>query len=78
MKKQKPFFYKLNAADFFAIIREFSDKELAKWIRTFSADLVAGNSKDEFTSRMIEETVKYRESLSQSGKIGMEKRWKNG
>lgn len=75
MKQAKPFFYRLNAADIFAETREMNDKEAGKWLKIFISDLIAGNSKNEFTIAMIAETQKYRESKSLSGKKGMEKRW---
>ena len=78
MPKPKPIFYKLHAADFFAIVRELSDKELAKWTRTFSADLVAGNSKVGFTARMIEEVDVYRKKKSDAGIEGMKSRYGKG
>jgi len=71
----KPFFYRLNAADFFSEVRELSDKECAKWLRTFASDLVAGNSKSEFTISLIEEAKKYKENKSLAGKKGMENRY---
>lgn len=72
----RSFFYRINAAEFFAITREFSDKELAKWIRIFAADLVAGNSKDEFTIAIIDEAKKFKEKKSLNGKKGMASRYK--
>jgi len=75
LPKPKPVFYRLHAADFFAIVREISDKELAKWIRTFSSDLVAGNSKDGFTSRMIEEVELFKKKKSAAGIEGMKSRY---
>lgn len=75
LSKPKPIFYKLHAADFYAIVRELSDKELAKWIRTFSSDLVAGNSKVGFTARMIEEVEIFKKKKSNAGIKGMESRY---
>jgi hypothetical protein len=75
MAPPKPFFYRINAADLFSVVRELSDKECAKWLRDFSADLVAGNSKNEFTVSIIEEAQKFKEKKSLAGKKGMETRW---
>ena len=73
----KPFFYRLNASDLFSIVRELSDKECSKWLRTFASDLVAGNTQNEFTQSLIDEAVKYKESKSLAGKKGMERRYQN-
>ena len=75
-KKSKPFFYRLNAADLFAVVRNLSDDECAVWLRGFASDLVAGESNDEFTNEMIQETEKYRERQSIAGKKGMASRYK--
>lgn len=71
----KPFFYKLNASDFFSVVRELSDKECAKWLRTFASDLVAGNTKNQYTQSLIDEALKFKENKSLAGKKGMEKRY---
>lgn len=71
----KPFFYRINAADFFAITRELSNKDLAKWTRSFAADLVAGNSNVEFTSKMIEEAKLFAKKKSLAGQEGMKNRY---
>ena len=71
----KPFFYRVNAADFFSIIRGLSNKELVIWTRNFASDLVAGNSTDPFTSAIIEEAHKYKEKKAEAGKKGMQSRY---
>jgi len=73
----KPFFYRLNASDLFAVVRELSDKECSKWLRIFASDLVAGNTQNEFTQSLIDEAKKYKENKSLAGKKGMEKRYQN-
>ena len=71
----KPFFYRINAAEFFSLIRGLSNKELAKWTRDFASDLVAGNSTDPFTTSIIEEAAKFKEKKAEAGRKGMENRY---
>ena len=77
MAGEKPFFYRLNAADFFAIVREIPNKDCAKWLRIFACDLVAGNTQNEYTQTLINEAKKFKESKSLAGKKGMESRYQN-
>jgi hypothetical protein len=71
----KPFFYRLNAADFYAHIRSMTKKERAEWVLSFSLDLVAGNSTDEFTLKMIEESKIFIKKKSDAGVKGMQSRY---
>lgn len=71
----KPFFYRLNAADFYAKIRTMSKKERAEWVLSFALDLVACNSEDEFTLKMIEESKIFIQKKSEAGKKGMQSRY---
>lgn len=73
----KPFFYRLNASEFFAVVRELSDKRCAQWLKSFASDLVAGNTQDEFTQSLIDEAKRYKENKSLAGKKGMEKRYQS-
>lgn len=73
--KGKPFFYRLDAAEFFAVVREIPNKDCAKWLKTFASDLVSGNSENEYTLSLINEVKKYREIKSLAGKKGMESRY---
>lgn len=74
-ESRKPFFYRLNAAEFYAKIRSMSKKERAQWLLTFALDLVACESNDEFTIKMIEESRMFIKKKSDAGKKGMEKRY---
>lgn len=71
----KPFFYRLNAADFYSKIRSMTKKERAEWVISFALDLVACNSQDEFTLKMIEESKIFIKKKSEAGKKGMDSRY---
>lgn len=71
----KPFFYRLNAADFYAKIRSMTKKERAEWTLSFALDLVACDSNDEFTIKMIEESRIFIKKKSEAGKKGMARRY---
>lgn len=75
MRKGKPFFYRIEASDFFAETLKFkSDKDLGKFIRQFSIDLVTGLASTPYSSRVITEAVDYIDKKRQAGKKGGEQK----
>ena len=73
MRKGKPFFYRIEASDFFAETLNFkSDKDLGKFIRQFAVDLVTCSPSSPYSSQVISEATDYinkkREAGSKGGK----------
>jgi hypothetical protein len=76
MKSGKPFFYRLEASEFFAeTLKIKSDKELGKFIRQFSVDLVTGNASSPYAEKVINEAIEYIEKKRNAGKIRAEQRY---
>jgi len=75
MKEGKPFFYRVDAADFFTITNSFkSDKELGKFIRQFSFDLITKDGNSDYARRIISEATEYINKKKEAGKKGGEQR----
>lgn len=71
----RPFFYKIEASEFFAETLKFkSDKELGKFIRQFAIDLVTCSSSSPYSDRIILEAVDYIEKRDAQGAKGASKR----
>lgn len=78
MKEGKPFFYRIDASEFFAVIREYqSDKELGRFIRQFVSDLVARKGNSEYANKVIWEALEYINKKRVSGSKGGKQRVSN-
>lgn len=71
----KPFFYRIEAADFFTVVSSFkSDKDLGKFIRQFSIDLITKTGSSDYANRVISEAIEYIEKKKIAGKKGGEQK----
>jgi hypothetical protein len=71
MKKGKPFFFRIEASDFFAeTLKIKSDKELGKFIRQFAIDLVTGDSSTPYANKVILEAMDYIDKKRVAGSKG--------
>lgn len=75
MSDKKPFFYRLNAADFLAEIVTLPENQRADWVLRFALDLVSATHSTEFSQRLIEEARNYKEKKANAGKRGMQSRY---
>lgn len=78
MKDSKPFFYRIEAAEFFAIVRGHkTDKELGAFIRQLSSDLVARDGNSDYAKKVISEAIEYINKKKVSGSKGGKQRVSN-
>lgn len=71
----KPFFYRIEAADFFTLANNFkSDKDLGKFIRQFSIDLITKTGTSDYAKQIIAEATEYIDKKKAAGKKGGEQK----
>lgn len=73
----KPFFYKLNAADFLEKILSIPEAERGIFVLQFALDLVCAKSEEKFTKKIITEANIYQKKKVAAGKSGGLARSKN-
>ncbi len=67
----KPFFYRMDAAEFLSIAIGFSsDKERGKFMNQLALDLVTGNGTTPYAQKMISEATDYIDKKRQAGSKG--------
>lgn len=76
-KKSKPFFYRLNAAEFLAEIFQIPDGHHKDWLSKLALDLVSGEGNTPYSQKLIREVESFREKMSKAGKEGMKSRYGN-
>ena len=76
-KEEKPFFYKLNAAEFLAEVFQIPDGCHKEWVSRLALDLVSGNGTTLYSQKLIREVAEFREKMSKAGKKGMCARYDN-
>jgi len=70
VNKAKPFFYKINAAEFMAEVFKIPRGKHKEWLSQFALDLVAANGTTEYSKKIIFEVQEYRERQAKHGAIG--------
>jgi hypothetical protein len=74
----KPFFYRMDAAEFLAIALSFSsDKERGKFMNQLALDLVTGNGTTSYAKKLISEVTGYIEKKKSAGSKGGKQRVSN-
>ena len=67
----KPFFYRIEAVDFFTLVNGIrSDKALAKFIRQFATDLITRQPNSEYSGQVISEAIECISKKKDAGRIG--------
>lgn len=67
----KPFFYRINAADFFSVINSIkSDRERGRFVYQFAVDLVTQSGTSSYAKSVISEALKYIEKKREAGSKG--------
>jgi hypothetical protein len=67
----KPFFYRINAAEFFTEVNKYrTARELEKFILQFAKDLITCSSASEYGQHVISEAINYIEKKKKAGSKG--------
>jgi hypothetical protein len=67
----KPFFYRIDSADFFTLVNSFrTEKELGKFIKQFSCDLITKQGNSDYAKQIISEAIEYIGKKSKAGRDG--------
>lgn len=78
MSDGKPFFYRLNAADFLAAVVTVPEEKRADWVLRLALDLVASTHSTEFSCKLIDEARQFKSKKSEAGKKGAQGKWVEG
>ena len=57
----KPYFYRLDAAEFMAAVFQIPEGAHKEWVSQLAVDLVSGIGTSDFSKRLIQEVVDYRQ-----------------
>lgn len=67
----KPFFYRIDAMDFFATVNSFqSEKELVRFVKQFAVDLITREAKTSYSEKVISEAIEYINKKKMAGSKG--------
>lgn len=66
----KPYFYRLDAAEFIAEVFKIPEGKHKEWVSQLAIDLVAGEGTMDFSKKLIQEVADYRKKQSEAGKRG--------
>jgi len=66
----KPYFYRLDAAEFIAAVFQIPEGAHKEWVSQLAIDLVAGEGTMDFSKKLIQEVADYRKKQSEAGKRG--------
>lgn len=67
----KPYFYRIDAMDFFATVNSFqSEKELVKFVKQFAVDLITRKAKTPYSEKVISEAIEYINKKKRAGSKG--------
>ena len=69
-KLGKPFFYRIDAAEFAAAVLQIPDGEHKQWITQLALDMVSGVGNMDFSRKIIEEVENYRKKQAEAGAKG--------
>jgi len=69
-KSTKPFFYRVDAAEFMSAVFQIPDGKHKEWVSQLAIDLVAGVGTSEYSKRIIQEVNEYRAQQAEFGKTG--------
>jgi hypothetical protein len=66
----KPFFYKINAAEFMAEVFKIPRGKHKEWLSQFALDLVAAEGNTDYSKKLIDEVQEYRKKQALHGSKG--------
>lgn len=73
--KNKPFFYRIDAADFFTMVSEFkSEKELGRYIKKLASEMITRKATSPYAEQIISEAVEYINKKREAGAKGGKQR----
>lgn len=73
MANEKPYFYRIVAADFLAAIVQIPEGQHREWVYQFALDLVNGVGSSDYAKKVISEVQIYRKQQAENGR----NRWKD-
>lgn len=66
----KPFFYRIDAAEFVAAVLQIPDGQHKQWVTQLALDMVSGVGTMDFSKKIIEEVENYRKKQAEAGAKG--------
>lgn len=66
----KPFFYRIDAAEFVAAVLQIPDGQHKQWVTQLALDMVSGTGTMDFSKKIIEEVENYRKKQAEAGAKG--------
>lgn len=70
MSDKKPFFYRIDAAEFLAAVVTVPEEKRADWVLRLALDLVSATHSGDFSQKLIAEARNYKEAKKNAGRNG--------